>query len=63
MQRFKNILLASIGGKDDHAAIARANLLAQHNHAKVCLVRVVEELPGHHTVGPQGVSACNGVVM
>ena len=45
MERFKNILFASIGGKDDLAAVARANRLAITNQARLTLVRVIEELP------------------
>ena len=45
MERFKNILFASIGGKDDLAALERANRLAITNRAQVTLVRVIEELP------------------
>ena len=45
MERFKNILFAAIGGKDDLAALERANRLAITNHARLTLVRVIEELP------------------
>jgi len=45
MERFKNILFASCGGKDDQVALARANQLALSNQAKVTLVRTVEGLP------------------
>ncbi len=45
MERFKNILFASTGGKDDLAALVRANRLAMTNQARITLVRVIEEMP------------------
>jgi universal stress protein E len=45
MERFKNILLVSVGTKDDMAALVRANRLALSNQAKITLVRVIEGLP------------------
>ncbi len=45
MERFKNILFASCGGKDDLVALARANRLALINQARITLVRVIESLP------------------
>ncbi len=45
MERFRNILFASSGGKQDLAALERANRLAMANRARVTLVRVIEELP------------------
>ena len=45
MERFRNILFASLGGKDDFAALDRANRLAIANNAKLTLVRVVEDPP------------------
>ncbi|MDX1763779.1 MAG: universal stress protein [bacterium] len=45
MKRFRNILFASVGGKDDFPALDRANRLAQANHSRMTLVYVVEELP------------------
>lgn len=45
MERFKNILFASCGCKEDLAAIDRANRLAMNNQARITLVRVVDELP------------------
>lgn len=45
MERFKNILFVSCGGKGDMAALARANRLAHGNQARITLVRVVEGLP------------------
>ena len=45
MDRFKNILFASSGGKDDWAALERASHLAAANHARLTLVCMVEELP------------------
>jgi nucleotide-binding universal stress UspA family protein len=45
MERFKNILFVSCGGKNDMAALARANRLALSNQARITLVRVVEGLP------------------
>lgn len=45
MERFKNILFAAGGGKDDLPALDRANRLALSNQARVTLVRVVEGLP------------------
>ena len=45
MDRFKNILFASSGGKDDWAALERASRLAIANRARLTLVRTIEELP------------------
>lgn len=45
MERFRNILFASLGGKDDFAALDRANRLAIANNASLTLVRVVEDPP------------------
>jgi nucleotide-binding universal stress UspA family protein len=45
MDRFKNILFASSGGKDDRAALDRASRLAIANRARLTLVCMVEELP------------------
>ena len=45
MERFKNILFVSCGGKSDMAALTRANRLALSNQARVTLVRVIEGLP------------------
>lgn len=45
MRRFKNILFVSSGGEQDLAVLHRVNRLALGNQAKVCLVRVVEDLP------------------
>lgn len=45
MDRFKNILFASSGGKDDWAALDRANRLAVANRARLTLVCTVEEIP------------------
>lgn len=45
MKRFKNILFNSIGGKDDYAALDRANRLAQSNRARITLLRSIDELP------------------
>ncbi|MDT8441974.1 MAG: universal stress protein [Desulfuromonadales bacterium] len=45
MHRFKKILFVSSGDKEDGAALDRVNRLALGNQAKVCLVRLVEELP------------------
>jgi len=45
MERFKNILFVSLGGKEDSAALDRANRLAVTNRSRVTLIRVVEELP------------------
>jgi nucleotide-binding universal stress UspA family protein len=45
MERFKNILFVSCGGKGDMAALARANRLALGNQATIALARVVEGLP------------------
>jgi universal stress protein E len=45
MERFKNILLVSVGSKGDLAALARANRLALANQAKITFVRVIEGLP------------------
>ena len=45
MERFKNILFASSGGKEDLVAIDRANRLAISNNARITLTRVVEEIP------------------
>jgi len=45
MDRFKNILFASSGGKDDWAALERASRLAAANRARLTLVCMVEELP------------------
>ncbi len=44
MERFKNILFASFGGKEDLVALDRANRLAKNNKARITLVRVVEEI-------------------
>lgn len=45
MERFKNILFVSSGGKEDTAALDRANRLAKSNGARITLIRCVEELP------------------
>jgi len=45
MERFKNILFSSCGGKEDLAALDRATRLAVSNRARLTLVRVLEELP------------------
>ena len=45
MERFKNILFASSGNKEDGAALDRANQLAVANQAKITLLRVLEGLP------------------
>jgi len=45
MERFRNILFASSGGKQDLAALERVNHLAMANRARVTFVRVIEELP------------------
>jgi nucleotide-binding universal stress UspA family protein len=45
MERFKNILLVSVGTKGDMAALVRANRLALSNQAQITLVRVIEDLP------------------
>lgn len=45
MERFKNILLVSVGARGDMAALVRANRLALSNRAQITLVRVIEDLP------------------
>jgi universal stress protein E len=45
MERFKNILLVSVGARGDMAALVRANRLALSNQAKITFVRVIEGLP------------------
>jgi len=45
MERFRNILFAAAGGKEDGAALDRANRLAFSNKARITLVRVVEDMP------------------
>jgi len=45
MERFRNILFAAAGGKEDGAALDRANRLALSNKARITLVRVVEDMP------------------
>ena len=45
MERFKNIMFASFGEKEDRAALDRANRLALANQASLTLVRVLEDLP------------------
>ncbi len=45
MERFKNILFASCGGKEDMAAIDRASRLASSNQARLTLAIVMEEIP------------------
>lgn len=45
MERFRNILFAAAGGKEEGAALDRANRLALSNKARITLVRVVEDMP------------------
>lgn len=45
MERFKNILFASSGEKEDAAALQRANRLALSNQARITLVKVTEDIP------------------
>ncbi|HSB34108.1 MAG TPA: universal stress protein [Nitrospirota bacterium] len=45
MKRFKNILLAAGGEGWEESALKRAVALAIHNHARLTVIDVIEELP------------------